>query len=275
MSDFSEEGGGEKRPGSSMTKAVEDVGQHSFTQTEALKETQETLSSLQATLSDGQKKAELAEQELRSKVREMLVLEGNVEQLQRQTEVLQDRCVSISKENTQLHFRICEEEENACTALAGIKSYRHKMEGHRAAVLRVASQTEAYKELEEKRALVRMLTQKKEELREDLESSNGNTAHLAKEEIYALKDEIAVMRTIIAERRERLQKESKTHTQMKKDIKIQNRRYEAIVKRLYCQLSRAQAAHSQMCEDIYHMERQLAELKKQQESSQDAVGRGQ
>ncbi|XP_034465132.1 coiled-coil domain-containing protein 122-like [Hippoglossus hippoglossus] len=257
--------------GFSLTKAVEDVSQHSFTQAEALKEKQKTLSSLQATLSDVQKKAEMAEQELRSRVRDTLVLEGNVEHLQRQTKVLQDRCVSINKENTQLHIRICEQEENACTALAGFDTYRQKMEGHAAAVLRVASQTEAFKELEEKRALVRMLTLKKEELREDLESSNGNTAHLAKRETKALKGEVSLMRRIIAKQRERLQKEFETHTQMKKDIEIQNRRYEAIVKRLHCQLSRAQAAHRQMCEDIYHMERQLAELKKQRESSQGSV----
>ncbi|XP_060923253.1 coiled-coil domain-containing protein 122-like [Limanda limanda] len=249
--------------GSSLTKAVEDVSQHSFTQTKALKEKQKTLNSLQATLSDVEKKAEMAEQELRSKVRDSLVLEGNVEHLQRQTKVLQDRCVSINKENTQLHVRICEEEENACTTLAGFDTYRQKMEGHAAAVLRVASQTEAFKELEEKRALVRRLTQKKEELREDLESSNGNTAHLAKGEIKALKGEVYLMRQIVAEQRERLQKEFETHTRMKKDIEIQNRRYEAIVKRLHCQLSRAQSAHRQMCDDIYHMERQLAELKKQ------------
>ncbi|TMS11597.1 hypothetical protein E3U43_018988 [Larimichthys crocea] len=51
----------------SLTKAVEDVGQHSYTQTQALKEKEKTLSMLQATLSNVEKKAETAEQELRSK----------------------------------------------------------------------------------------------------------------------------------------------------------------------------------------------------------------
>ncbi|XP_040888729.1 coiled-coil domain-containing protein 122-like [Toxotes jaculatrix] len=216
----------------------------------------------------------MAQQELRSKEREILFLEGDMEHLERQTKVLHDRCASISKENTELQICICEEQENARMALAGFNSYRNKMEGHRAAVLHAASQTEAHKELEEKKALVRMVTQKKEELKEDLENPNGNAVRMAKREIGALKEQISVTRKTIAERREQLQKEFETHTHIKKGIEIQNRRYEAIVKRLHCQLSRAQAAHRQMSEDISRMQRQLAELKKQQESSQDSVVSG-
>lgn len=92
-------------------------------------------------------------------------------------------------------------------------------------------------------------------------------------EVDALREEISVMRKTAAERKEQLQKEFETHTQIKKDIEvyisrathylyqffscinvqftflkpnfvqIQNRRCEAIVKRLHCQLSRAQAQH--------------------------------
>lgn len=136
----------------------------------------------QATLSDVEKKGEKAERELRSKVREILMLEGEMEHLQQQTKVLHNRCASISKENTELQIGISEEEESARMTLAGFNTYRNKMEGHRAAVLHAVSQTEAHKELEEKRALVRMLTQKKEELKEDLENPNGNTVQMAKVE---------------------------------------------------------------------------------------------
>lgn len=136
----------------------------------------------QATLSEAEEKCETAEQELRSKVREILILEAGMEHLEQQAKVLQDRCASVSKENTELQAGIGEEEEDAQTALAGFSAYRNKMEAHRAAVLRAASQTEAHKVLEEKRAFVRRLTQKKEELREDLESPNGSTVQMAKVE---------------------------------------------------------------------------------------------
>ncbi|KAM7365631.1 hypothetical protein PAMP_016548 [Pampus punctatissimus] len=252
-----------------LTKAVEDVTQHGYTQTETLKEKQKTLSSLQVCLSDVERKSEEAEQELRSKVREHLMLEGEIEHLELQTRVLHDRCASISADNTELQMRINEEEESACMALAGFSTYRNKIEDHRAAVLHAERQKEAHKELEEKRALVRMLTQTREELREDLENPNGNAVQMAKREVDALKGEIAVMRKNIVERRKQLEKEHET--QIKKDIEIQNRRYEAIIKRLRCQLSKAQAVHRHMSGDIYHMERQIAELRRQLESSQDSV----
>ncbi|KAK9523828.1 hypothetical protein VZT92_017716 [Zoarces viviparus] len=268
------EAGTQDKRGFSLTKAVEDVSQHGFAQIESLKEKQKTLISLQATLSDVERKGEMAEQGLRSKVREFLMLEGEMEHLEHQTKVLRDRSAAISKENTELQISINEKEENARMALARFNTYRNKMDGHRAAVLHAANQTEAHKELEEKRALVRMLTQKKEELKEDLENPNGNTVQMAKSENDALKKEIAARRETIAKEREQVQKEFATHTQIKKDIEIQNRRYEAIVKRLHCQLSRAQAVHRQMSEDVDHMERQLAELKGQLESSQDSAVSG-
>ncbi|XP_023153634.2 coiled-coil domain-containing protein 122 [Amphiprion ocellaris] len=265
------EGGFQEQPECSLTKAVEDVSHHSYVQTEALKEKQRTLSYLQATLSDVEGKGEVAEQELRSKVREFLMLEGELEQLERQTKVQRDRCASISKDNTELQVLIREEEEVADVALAQFNTYRKKMEGHRAAVLYAASQTDAHKKLEEKKALVRMLTQKKEELKEDLKNPNGNTVQMAKSEIDALKKERSTKRMIIAEKKEQLQKEFEIHAQIKKDIEIQNRRYEAIIKRLRCQLSRAQAAHRQMSDDIYHMKRQLAELRRQHQSSHNSA----
>ncbi|TKS66511.1 Coiled-coil domain-containing protein 122 [Collichthys lucidus] len=224
----------------SLTKAVEDVGQHSYTQTQALKEKEKTLSRLQVhvyslliffleTLSNVEKKAETAEQELRSKVVENLKLEGEVHHLEQRTKGLHDNCASLRWGITKLQMSVSEEEEDARKALAGFDAYREKMEAHRAAVVRAASQTEAHQQLEEKRTLIRMLTQQKEELREDLEKADGNTVLMAK---------------------------------------IHYRRYEAIVKRLHCQLSRAQAVHRQTSEDIHHMETQLAELRKQLESSQ-------
>lgn len=136
----------------------------------------------QASLSDAEKKAETAEQELRSKVVEILILEGVLDHLEQRTKGLHDEYASLSRRITKLQMSVSEEEEDARTALAGFKAYQEKMEAHRAAVLRAASQTEAHKQLEERKAMVRMLTQKREELRADLEKADGNTVLRAKVE---------------------------------------------------------------------------------------------
>lgn len=141
-----------------------------------------TSSFFQAALSDVERRAEMAEQQLRAKVREILLLEGEMEHLEQQTGLLHDRCLFLCKENAQLQICVSEEEESARAALEGFNAYRKKMEGHRAAVVHAASQTDAHKELAEKRALVRMLSQKREELKLDLENPNGNTVQMAKVE---------------------------------------------------------------------------------------------
>lgn len=134
----------------------------------------------QASLSEVERKAEMAELQLRSTVREILILEAGMENLEQQMKVLHDRCVSISKENTELQDRIREEDEDAQMALARFNAYRSKMEAHSVAVQHAKNNTEVQKVLEERRALVQRLTQEKEQLREDLENPNGNTVQMAK-----------------------------------------------------------------------------------------------
>lgn len=121
------------------------------------------------------------EQDLRSKIREILVQEAEIEQLEHQKKVLHDRCSSISKENAGLKIRIGAEEEAARTMKAQFCSYRIKMGGHRVAVLHM-SQAGAQQTLKEKRAFVGKLKKKREELRQDLEIPNGSTVEKAKVE---------------------------------------------------------------------------------------------
>ncbi|CAJ1086774.1 coiled-coil domain-containing protein 122 [Xyrichtys novacula] len=269
MSNF--EDGTEKTPEFSLTKAVEDVCQGGYTQTVALEENQKTLSSLQSALQDINTEVKYAEQDLRAKVRDTLLLECEIEHQKQQNKTLHDRCVPSSNDNSNLQMDIREEVEKARRAQELYSAYRKKMEGHRAAVRHAESQTEAHKELEEKREVVRTLMKKKEELRADLENPNGITVQMAQREINALYEEISAMKKTAEEKRKKLHQELELHSQIEKEIEIQNKRFEAIVKRLHCQMSRAQAVQRQLSTDIYHLERQLDELKRQLQSSQDSA----
>ncbi|XP_055022587.1 LOW QUALITY PROTEIN: coiled-coil domain-containing protein 122 [Boleophthalmus pectinirostris] len=254
-----------------LSKVVEDVSQHSFAQTEALKDKQKVLQTLEASLSDAENQTKQVEIELRSKVRQILTLETDSEHLEQHTQDLLQRCTAISQENAELESLIREEQEKVSAALALYHSYRAKMEEHRVAVELAVSQTQAHKELEKRQAGVRMLKRKKEELREDLENPSGNAVQMAKRETSALKEQIIAKKKTLAEKRNKLRKEAEMHHDIKKDIEIQNRRYEAIVKRLHCQLSKAQSVHRQMSAEVNHMERQVSELKRQLETSQNSL----
>ncbi|CAL8308037.1 unnamed protein product [Merluccius merluccius] len=250
----------EEEPGFSLTKALEEVSQQGYAKIAALQEKQNLLSSLQVILSDTEKSNEKAELELRAVVRQTLALEDDHDQRQCHSRALWSRCVSANNHTVALQLCIDGEEEDARTVLAGYNEYRDKMEGHRAAVALAESQTESHRVLEEKRKLVRALTQRKEERRQDLENPNGKAIQEAKEN---LEKQIVVLRDTIVSKREQLLKEFDTHTQTKKDIEIQNRRHEAILKRLRCQLNKAQANHRNLSGDIHHMERQVSELRGQ------------
>ncbi|XP_061634251.1 coiled-coil domain-containing protein 122-like isoform X1 [Phyllopteryx taeniolatus] len=246
-------------------QALEDISQRDNIETEMLQKEQETLSALQVTLSDVQKNSDEAEKKLKCKVRDLLIMEDDMIHLEQKMQAGRDCCASITAEKTKLLEQIIEEEEKACMARAQFDIYQRKMEGHRQAVLNVVGQTDIC--MQEKRALVQELRNAKEELKEDLKNPKGNRVQTAKREIDTLKREIGVMRENIAQRREDQQKVLETHAQIKKEIESQNKRFEAISKHLHCQIIKAQAVHRQMSRDIYHMERQKAELQRQLESS--------
>uniref|UniRef100_A0A673BX27 Coiled-coil domain containing 122 n=1 Tax=Sphaeramia orbicularis TaxID=375764 RepID=A0A673BX27_9TELE len=163
----------------------------------------------QTTLSGIEEKCKSAVVALRAQMRERLILEDDMENLEQHRQVLFARCTSITMEITDVQSCIREEVEKVSKAQAGYNTYRKKMEGHRAAVFHVANQTKAHKELEEKRVMVMMLTQEKEELKRDLENPNGNSVQMEKveelTEFYISKQ---------------LRKESESHIQFKREIEV-------------------------------------------------------
>ncbi|XP_051914990.1 uncharacterized protein LOC127596488 isoform X2 [Hippocampus zosterae] len=221
---------------------------------------------VQVTLSDVQKKSDEAEKKLRHKARDLLIVEDDMMHLEQEMQARRDHCTSITVDKAKLQEQISEEEEKACMARAQFDIYRRNMVSHRQAVLRKMDHTDACKE--EKRTLVEKL--RTEELKEDLENPHGIKVQSEKREIEALTAEIGELTENIAERRESLQKELESHVQLKQDIEGQTKRFNAIIKHLHCQISKAQAAHRLMSKDIYYMERQKVELQRQLGSSNDS-----
>uniref|UniRef100_A0A8C7D0F8 Uncharacterized protein n=1 Tax=Oncorhynchus kisutch TaxID=8019 RepID=A0A8C7D0F8_ONCKI len=201
--------------------ALGDVSQQGYAQIVALREEQQVLSSLQLNLS--LPKGKEAEVELKSNVRQILILEGEMEQLQRHMQDLGLRSVTVYNENTELRLLMKEEEDNFSRVLAGYNTYRNKMEGHRTAVLQVESQTRAHREErgaedrpgEPRGERCECCTYKKER-------NAGKNPKLP----YLFKTHVCCSQ-------------------------IQNRRYDAIVKRLHCQLMKAQSGHRQLQNNLY------------------------
>ncbi|KAJ8349995.1 hypothetical protein SKAU_G00251250 [Synaphobranchus kaupii] len=79
-------------------------------------------------------------------------------------------------------------------------------------------------------------------------------------EVDELRVQISATKKLIFNKTQLLVKEQGTQTQLRKDIEIQNRRCEAILKRLRCQLNKAQSNHRQLTDDICWLEKEAEEM---------------
>lgn len=190
---------------------------------------------------------EAAELQLRSMLREILIVEAEMENLQRGADNLLGRCASISVENTRLRVSMREQEAEAAAALEKFTAYLNKMQAHRAAVKMASCHTQEHRALEESRALVGTLTQQRDELRKDLDNPNGNTVQrekvekekqrttfqianlnwcvcfvflTAQGEAEALEKEVSRRRRTIAEERNRLEEELQIQAHIREDIEV-------------------------------------------------------
>ncbi|CAL8302215.1 unnamed protein product [Gadus morhua 'NCC'] len=251
----------------SLTKAVEEVSHQGYANMAALQEKLDQLSSLQAVLHNADTRSEHSALELRAATRRTLILDEDLHQCQRRSEALWSSCSTANSHTSALRLRVDEERERARLALAGIDVHRVKMKEHRAAVALAESKRESHQALEEQRRRVRELREKREKQRRDLEDPNGRAVQEGKTGQVQLKQQLVALRKATAQKREELRQENDTHTQIRKEIKIQHRRYEAIVRRLHCQLNKAQAYYRHLSGDVNHMERQVLDLRRQLNSS--------
>ncbi|KAK1170098.1 hypothetical protein AOXY_G9051 [Acipenser oxyrinchus oxyrinchus] len=173
-------------------------------------------------------------------------LGDEIEQRRKHSENLEAQTQALYMENVNLQLSIEQEEEHFQLLLAGYNTYRNKIDAHKEVIAYVEGKTATTSELLEKREIVKKLREKKE-LRIDLENPEGN--------ISEVKD--TVNKKIAC-----LVKEQEVHIQLKKEVEMQNRRCEAILKRLHCQLNKTQSNKRQWNWDIQQIERKVAELRK-------------
>uniref|UniRef100_A0AAY4C342 Uncharacterized protein n=1 Tax=Denticeps clupeoides TaxID=299321 RepID=A0AAY4C342_9TELE len=218
----------------------------------------------QGILSSAEKSCAAVNLELKTSERKVTGLQCEMEQLRSHLSSLEARLCSLSAENTKLTLDRQEEEERRCCAQARHDEYRRKMASHKKAVSAVESQADVYRELMEKREIVRWLREQRKELQEDLQNPERETARQSQ-----------VCEDLVKERQNDLQKEKDVHAELRKDIEVYidfyaPQRCEAIIKRLHCQVNKTQCSHRQLICDIKHMEGRRDELKAQLAISQFA-----
>ncbi|XP_063068045.1 coiled-coil domain-containing protein 122-like [Engraulis encrasicolus] len=192
---------------------------------------------------------------LQSRECQISSLQCQLEQLRRHNTTLETELQQIHTHNTTLQFSIQEHEERKQAILARNHGYRRRMQEHKKALEEARSHMPINRELLETRELLRLLR-----------GGGGGEADTLETDLHNECDAGGVDSSIlmkvksVEEKQAILRKERETHAQLRKDIEIQNKRFDAIVKRLRCQLSKAQFDQRDLISDIKRMERRVEEL---------------
>ncbi|XP_063648185.1 coiled-coil domain-containing protein 122 isoform X2 [Pan troglodytes] len=141
-------------------------------------------------------------------------------------------------------------------------AYYAKIKAHKNSLGEVESKWSFMTELHEKRDFVKKLKTMKEELMQDLQNPGGNRITQVQEDITNLKDKIITVKESIIEKTCFLEEEKKTHEKLRKEIEVQHKRYDAILKRLHCQVNKLQSSRRQWQWNIQQLEKTAAELRK-------------
>ncbi|XP_072539085.1 coiled-coil domain-containing protein 122 [Salminus brasiliensis] len=247
----------------SLSSALHAVFQQGESQALVLKEKQHVLDSIQATLTEKVKSHEAVAHNIKLKERQISGITCEVEHIHIRIKAQLIEIHAILMENRNLQHTIEEHLEKSQCLLAEYNTYRNKIESYKANVSEMENQSPIHKELMEKRKESKRLRKFREQLSIDLQNPEGNAVQRAQREIDQFTTKILFSKELVGEKMVLLEKEKQVNLQLRKEKEIHNRRCEAIVKRLRCQLNKAQSSHRQLNSEISLMEKEVEHLKSQ------------
>ncbi|XP_072440494.1 coiled-coil domain-containing protein 122 [Chiloscyllium punctatum] len=245
----------------SLSQIVKEVAHQQHQQNAEAEKSKNILNNLQVKLFELEKENKVVLQEIRKTEKEVYHLENESENRRQCCADLEAQLWNLNASNLQLQYGIQQQEEKYLKLLSEYDKYRKKILAHKEVMNQVESRNPVMMQLEEKMLMLQELKTKKEELVTDLMNPEGNITKQVQKEITELKTEIPEIREAINEKSVLLIKEQERHAQLQKEIEVQKKRCEAILKRLYCQLNKVQSNKRQLTWDIQQMEKTAAHLR--------------
>ncbi|XP_048197278.1 coiled-coil domain-containing protein 122 [Perognathus longimembris pacificus] len=251
-----------KQDTSSLTEAVEQVAKQQQSQISEIEKNKRVLFHLQNELHELEKQIAAISQETKETERQIYQQDDTMENSKLQCECLETQIKSVYKENIKLKFDIETAQEDYEKHMIRYNEYYAKINAHKESLGEIESKWSFVTELNEKRGLVKQLKIKKDELMQDLQNPGGSQITQVQEDISKIKNEIITVKEAIIEKTCFLLEEKKTHEKLRKDIEVQHKRYNAILKRLHCQVNKLQSNRRQWQWSIEQLEKTAAELRK-------------
>ncbi|NXI59254.1 CC122 protein, partial [Chloroceryle aenea] len=246
----------------SLIEVVKQVAEQQHSQASELEKSKTVVIQLQAKFQDLEKEMNSILLEIKMIEREVHLQDDAIEVTKHHCENLEAEVRALYSENLRLRCDAETIQEEFEMTFARNNEYREKIKAHKQIVWEMESQMPVMIELAKKKAVIKELKTKKEELMSDLQNPEGSVIKQVQEEITHLRREITTLKEFISKKTELLEEEKKKHAKLKKEIEVQNKRYNAILKRLHCQLNKLQSNRRQWHWNIQQLEKKAAELRK-------------
>uniref|UniRef100_A0A8D0LAL9 Coiled-coil domain containing 122 n=1 Tax=Sphenodon punctatus TaxID=8508 RepID=A0A8D0LAL9_SPHPU len=250
-----------KQNSPSLVEVVKQVAEQQHTQVSEIEKSKAVLLQLQAQLKEVEKQMDSVLAETKTTERQMYQQDEAIETTTHDCESLEAQVRSLYAENVKLKLDTEMVQEDFEVMLLRNNAYREKITAHKEFWWETESKLPIMADLAKKRDMVKDLMAKKEELMHDLQNPEGNALKPLQEETVYLKREINLIKESIGERKRLCEEEKTVHTKLQKEIEVQHKRCEAILKRLHCQVNKLESNKRQCHWNIQQLEKKAAELR--------------
>ncbi|XP_064330731.1 coiled-coil domain-containing protein 122 [Phalacrocorax carbo] len=251
-----------KQNAPSLIEVVKEVAEQQHSQASEIEKSKTVLFQLQEKFQELEKEMDSILLEMKMSEREIYLQNDAIEVTKYHCENLEAQVRALYSDNLKLRCDAETVQEELEMTFARNNEYREKIKAHKHLFWEMESKMPVMLELAEKKAVVKELKSKKEELMHDLQNPEGSVIKQVQEEITLLKREITTLKELVNKKTDLLEEEKKMHAKLRKEIEVQNKRYDAILKRLHCQLNKLHSNKRQWHWNIQQLEKKAAELRK-------------
>ncbi|NWI29296.1 CC122 protein, partial [Sula dactylatra] len=251
-----------KQNAPSLTEVVKQVAEQQHLQVSEIEKSKTVLFQLQEKFQELEKEMDSILLETKMTEREIYLQDVAIEVTKYHCENLEAQVRALYSENLKLRCDAETVQDEFEMTFARNNEYREKIKAHKHLFWEMESKMPVMLELAKKKAVVKELKSKKEELMHDLQNPEGSVIKQVQEEITLLEREITTLKELINKKTDLLEEEKKMHAKLRKEIEVQNKRYDAILKRLHCQLNKLHSNKRQWHWNIQQLEKKAAELRK-------------
>ncbi|XP_072850882.2 coiled-coil domain-containing protein 122 isoform X1 [Pogona vitticeps] len=247
---------------SSLIEVVKQVADQQNIQASEIEKSKSVLVKLQTHVLDLETQLKHVVSERKATERQLYYQDEAIANAKKHCEDLETQIRALYAENMKLTLDTEALEEEFQVILLRNNAYYEKITAHKRGLGQMESKLPLMLELAEKKATVKEMITQKEEQMTALQHLDIQSTGSVQDEILCLEDEINVLKEAISKKENELQYERNMHVRLQKETEVQNKRYEAILKRLHCQVNRLQSSKRQHQWNILQMEEKAVELRK-------------